>query len=162
MAHGETSHGKRPGVWIFASIGAVAAIAIAVALLRPATPTRPGEAAGRSDPGEQQGAVTQKSSPVPRASIQVDRGNTVGPKPDTRNVTPTRFVAGREPGAAPAVPPPDRLALPAVLEVGAIAVEAIRIARLPTAEPIQVQRLDAITPIDVTPLGVDELPRRHE
>jgi hypothetical protein len=71
-------------------------------------------------------------------------------------------AAGREPAAASATPPPDRLAPPAALAIDPIAVEAIGVARLPAAEPIQVRRLEAITPIDVTPLGVDELPRRQE
>jgi hypothetical protein len=161
IERGERSHRTGPVVWILAPIGAVAAIAVAVALLRPATPAPAGDPAGRIDSPQQPSAAMSQPRTAPDTSPRADGRNIVGPTPGTRAVAATR-VAARAPDDRSTAPPLDRLAPPAALVVDLIPAEAIGIARLPAAEPIQVQRLDAITPIDVTPLGLDELPRRHE
>lgn len=157
----EQSHRTRPAVWILAPMGAIAAIAVAVAFLRPATPTPSADPARHIESPQQPGAAMSQPRTGPDTSPRADGRNIVGPTPGTRAIAATR-VAGRAPDARSTAPPLDRLAPPAALVVDPIAVEAIGITRLPAAEPIQVQRLDAITPIDVTPLGLDELPRRHE
>ncbi len=157
----ERSRRTGPAVWILAPIGTLAAIAAAVALLRPAAPTP------AADPGrpivspQSSGAAMSPPRTAPNPSPRADNRIVVDPMRGSGAVAATR-IAVRAPDARPTAPPLDRLSLPAAFVIDPIAVEAIGIARLPAAEPIQVQRLDAITPIGVTPLGLNELPRRHE
>ena len=146
-------------LWILSPVGAAAAIAIALTLLRPSVPTPP---ADRARP-----ATSPQPAPQPHRATTVESSpntteNPTGPAA-VNSTRRARASRSDEPNANT----PDGEALldalaPAALTVDPITVGAISVPRLSAAEPITIDQLETIAPIAVTPIGIDDPQRRQE
>ena len=156
IASGDAPRRTWRAAWAMAPLAAAAAIVLALVVARGAhrgadhaRPQEPTSAARGVQPGDRgpEIAASRKPGDAARDTPRIALATTAAP----RN-THGRAIDNAARGAASGI---DRLVAPS-LDVAPLAVGAL------SQEPIRIDQLDAITPIGVTPLGIDDMQRRHE